>query len=206
MEIKINKGDLIKLKSFCTAKESINKTKRQLTEWEKIFANDATNKGLILKIHKQLISSVQSLSHVWLFATPWTVAHQASLSITNSQSLLILMSIELVMPSHHLFLCHPFFLLPSVFPSIRVFYNESALCIRWPKYWGFSFSIIPSSEYSGLISFNWLVWSPCSPRDSQESSPKPQVKSINSSSLSFLYGPTLTSIHDYWKNHSFDYI
>ena len=97
-------------------------------------------------------SSVQSLSHDQLFATPWTAAHQASLSISNSQSLLKLMSIELVMPSNHLILCCPL-LLPSIFPSIRVFSSESVLCIRWPKYWSFSFSISPSNEYSGLISF-----------------------------------------------------
>ena len=97
-------------------------------------------------------TSVQSLSHVQLFATPWTAAPQASLSITNSRSLLKLMSIESMMPSNHLILCHPF-LLPSIFPSIRVFSNESVLCIRWPKYWSFSFSISPSNEYSGLISF-----------------------------------------------------
>ena len=102
--------------------------------------------------------SVQ-LSCVWLFATPWTAAHQASLSINNSWRLLKLMSIELVMPSSHLILCHPpVFLLPSIFPSIRVFSNESALCIRWPKYWSFSLSISPSNEHPGLISFrmDWL--------------------------------------------------
>ena len=103
-------------------------------------------------------SSVQLLSHVRLFATPWTAARQASLSITNSQSLLKLMSIELVMLSNHLILCHPLLLLPPIPPSIRVFSNESVLPIRWPKYWSFSFSIGPSSEYSGLISFrmDWL--------------------------------------------------
>ena len=100
---------------------------------------------------------------------------QASLFVTNSQSLLKLMFIELVMPSNHLILCRPLLILPSIFPSIRVFSDESVLPIRWPKYWSFSFSIGPSSEYSGL------VWSPCSPRDSQESSPTPQCKSINSS-------------------------
>ena len=99
------------------------------------------------------VSSVQLLSPVLLFATPWTVARQASLSITNSQSLLKLMSIELMMPSNHLILCCPLLLLPSVFPSIRVFSNESAFRIRWPKYWSFSFNISPSNEYSGLISF-----------------------------------------------------
>jgi len=104
---------------------------------------------------------------------------------------------------HHLILCCPL-LLPSIFPSIRVFSNESVHHIRWPKYWSFSFSINPSIEYSGLISFrmDWLDL--CCPRDSPESSPTPQFKSINSLALSFLYSPTLTSIHDYWKNHSFD--
>ena len=107
-------------------------------------------------------SSVQSLSNVWPFATPWNVACQASLSIANSRSLLKLMSVESVMPSNHPILCHPLLLLPSIFPSNRVFSNESALRIRWPKYWSFSFSISPSNEYSleysGLISFrmDWL--------------------------------------------------
>ena len=105
-----------------------------------------------------LFSSVQSLSHVQHFATPWTAACQASLSITTSWSLVKLRSIALVMPSNHLIPCRPLFLLPSSFPSIRVFSNESALCIRWPKYWSFSFSISPSNEYSGPISFrmDWL--------------------------------------------------
>ena len=133
--------------------------------------------------------------------TPWTAARQASLSITNSWSLLKLMSIESMIPYNHLILCRPLLLPPSIFPSIRVFSNESVLCIRWPKYWIFSFNKSPSNEYSGLISFkNGLVGSPCYPRDSQESSPTPQFKNINSSVLSFLYSPTLTSIHDYWKN------
>ena len=131
-------------------------------------------------------SSVQSLSFVRLFATPWTAACQASLSITNSRSLLKLMPIESVMPSSHLTLCGSLLLLPPIPPSIRVFPNESVLHIRWPKYWSFSFSISPSNEYSGLISFNGLVGSPCCPRDSQESSPTPQFKSINSPALSFL--------------------
>ena len=104
------------------------------------------------------MSSVQSLSHVWLFVTPWIAECQASLSITNSRSLLKLMCIESVMPSNHLILCHPFLLPPSIVPSIRVFSNESALPIRWSKYWSFSFNIIPSNEHSGLISFrmDWL--------------------------------------------------
>ena len=104
------------------------------------------------------ISSVQSLSHVQLFATPWTTACQASLSFINSWSLPKLISIELVMPSNHHILCHPLLLLPSIFPSIRVFSDESALLIRWPKYWSFSFNICPSNEHPGLISFrvDWL--------------------------------------------------
>jgi len=104
------------------------------------------------------VSSVQSLSHVRLFATPWTTACQASLSITNSWSPPKLMSVESVMPSNHLILCHPLLLLPSIFPSIRVFSNESAVCISWPKYWSFSFNISPSNEHPGLISFriDWL--------------------------------------------------
>ena len=113
---------------------------------------------------------------------------------------------ELVMPSNHLILSCPLLLLPSIFPSITVFSNESAFRIRWSKYWSFSFNISPSKEHSGLIYFrmDWLVGSPCSPRDSQESSPTPLFKSINSSALSFLHHPTLTSIHDHWKNHSLD--
>ena len=107
---------------------------------------------------KVLRSSVQLLSCVRLFVTAWTAAHQASLSITNSQSLLKLISIESVMPSNHLILCRPLLLLPSVFPSIRVFSNDSALHIRWPKYWSFNFSINPSSEYSVLTSFDFLDW------------------------------------------------
>ena len=149
------------------------------------------------------ISLDQLHSCVQLFVTPPTAAHQASLSITNSQSLFKLMSIKLVMPSNHLILRHPL-LLPSIFPSIRVFSNESVLCIRWPKYWSFSFSITPSNEYSGLISFrmDWLEL--LAVQGSQESSSTPQFKSINSSVLSILYSPTLTSIHDHWKNHSLD--
>ena len=100
-----------------------------------------------------MVGSAQSLNHVWLFVTPWTAARQASLSITKSQSLLKLMSIEMVMPSNRLILCHPLLLLPSIFPRVRVFSKESVLCIRWPKCWSFSFSISPSSEYWGLISF-----------------------------------------------------
>ena len=149
------------------------------------------------------VSSVQ-FSHIQLFATPWTAAGQASLSITNSQSLLKLISIESVMPSSHLILCHPLFLLPSIFPRIGVFANESILPIRWPKYWSFSFSVSPSNEYSGLIFFrmDWLDL--FAVQGTRKSSPTPQFKIINSSALSFLYSPTLTSIHDLWKNHTLD--
>ena len=146
-------------------------------------------------------SSVQSLSHVRLFVTPWTAAHQASLSITNSQSLPKLMSSESVMPSNHLILCRSLLLLPSIFPNIRVFSNESAFCIRCIKIFEFqlqqqSFQWTPRTD----LLQDGLVGSPCSPRYSQESTPTPQFKSINSSVLSFLYSPTLTSTHDYWKN------
>ena len=148
-------------------------------------------------------SSVQLLSCVQLFASPWTAACQACLSITNSWSLPKLMSIESVMLFNHLILCRFLLLLRSIFPSIRVFSNESALRIRWPKYWSFSFSISPSNEQPGLISFR-MDWLDFLARDSQESSPTPQFKSINSLVFSFLYSPTVTSIHDYWKNLSFD--
>ena len=150
-------------------------------------------------------SSVKSLSHVRLFVTPWTAACQSSLSITNSQSLLKLRSIESVMPSNHLILCHPLLLLPSILPSIRVFSKESVPHIRWLKYWSFSFSIRPSNEHPGLISFRMDQLDLLAvPRGSQEFSPTPQFKSIRSSALRFLHSPTLTSIHDHWKNHSLD--
>ena len=142
-------------------------------------------------------SSFQLLSHIWLFATPWTAAHQASLSFTNSRSLLKLTSIESVMPSNHLILCRPLLLLPSIFPSIRVFFNESVLCIRWPKYWNFSFSISPSNDYSGLISFR-MDWLGFSRAFSNTTVQKHQFFSAQ------LYSPVLISIHDYWKKQSFD--
>ena len=141
------------------------------TEWfnivmEYIPFKDIKNHGYIslyciwypIIVLKLYISSVQSLSCVWLFVTPWTAAHQATLSITNSWSLLKLMSIESVMPSSHLILCQPLLLPPSILPSIRVFSNESVLCIRWPEYWSFSFNISPPNEHSGLISLrmDWL--------------------------------------------------
>ena len=142
------------------------------------------------------------LSHVQLFVTPWTVACQASLS---SWSLLKLMSFESVMTSKHLILCCPLLLLPSIIPSIRVFSNESVLCIRWPKYWSFSFSIIPSNEYSGLISFRIDWFDLLAVQGTLRS--LLQHHSSKASILwpsSFLYSPALTSIHDNWKNHSFD--
>ena len=144
------------------------------------------------------IRSDHSLSRVRPFATPRITALQASPSITNSWSSMRLTSIESVMPSSHLILCHPRLLLPPIPPSIRVFSNESTLCMRWPKYWSFSLaSFLQRNPRADLLQ-NGLVGSPCSPRDSQESSPTPQFKSINSSALSFLYSPTLTSIHDHW--------
>ena len=160
----------------------------------------------IFHIRSDQIRLVQSLGHVWLFATPWIAARQASLSITNSRSSLRLTSIESVMPSSHLILCHPLILRPSIPPSIRVFSNESTLHMRWPKYWSYSFSITPSKEHSGLISFrmDWLDLLAVQGA-LKESSPTPQFKSINSSSLSFLYSPTLTFIHTWiQENHSLD--
>ena len=147
-------------------------------------------------------SSVQSLSRVRLFATPWIAACQASLSIINSWSSPILWSIESVMPFSHLTLCCPLLLLPPIPPRFRVFSNESTLHMRWPKFqlYHHSFQRTPKVD----LLWNGLVGSPCSPRDSQESSPTPQFTSINSLELSFLYSPTLTFIHDHWKNHSLD--
>ena len=148
---------------------------------------------------------VQPLSGVQFFVTPWRYIyispHQASQSFTISQTLLKFMSFESVMPSNHLILCHPLLLLPSIFPSIRVISNESVLRIRWPKYWSFSFSISLFNEYSGLISFRMDCLDLLAV---QESFPTSQFKNINSLVLSLLYGPRLTSTHDFWKNHSFD--
>ena len=142
---------------------------------------------------------------VILFAAPWTAAPQASLSITNSWILFKLMSIKSVMPSNHLILCHPL-ILPSIFPSLRVFSNESVLLMRWPKYWSFSFNISPSNEYSRLIPFRMDWLDPFAVQGTLKSLLQHHSsKAINSSVHSLLYGPTLTSTHDYWKNHSFDY-
>ena len=196
---------------------------------------------LILPVHAQNASwrlqfiSVQLFSFVWLFVTPWSTAHQASLSITNSWSLLKLISFESVMASNHLILCHPLLLLPSIFPSTRVFSNESALHIRWPKCWSFSFSISPSNE---LISFRIDWWdllavqgtlksllqhhkSKASFFDTQLSLKKRKSWQSHPTAYNFksyvsslipqktepnvsIHSPTLTSIHDYWKNHSFN--
>ena len=137
---------------------------------------------------------------------PWTAACQASLSITNSQSLLKLMLIELVMPSNHLILCRPLLLPPSIFPSIRVFSNEMVQSFTsGGQHIGVSAStsVLPMNIQTDFLQ-DWLVGSPCSPGDSQESSPTPQFKSINSLALRFLYSTMLMSTHDYWKNHSFD--
>ena len=148
--------------------------------------------------------SVQSLSSVQLFVTPWKAVGQASLSIINSWSILKLKFIESVVLSNHLILCRPLPLPPSIFPIIRVFSNESILRIWWPKYQSFSFSISPSNEYSGLISFRTDCLDLFAVQGILKSSPTPQFKSINSSALSFIYSPTLTLICDYGKNHSFD--
>ena len=152
-----------------------------------------------------MFSSVESLSCVQLFLTPWTAACQASLSITNSWNFLRLMSFELLMPSNHLILC-PLLLLLSIFPSIKFFSNESALCGQRIGT-SASASVLPMNIQDWLIFFffyDWLIWSPCCPEDSQESSPISQFKSINFLAFSFLYSPALTSIHDHWKNHSLD--
>ena len=155
---------------------------------------------------KLCFSSVQSLSCVQLFVTPWTGALQASLPITNSWSLLKLMSIEIVMPSNCLILCCPLLLLPSIFPSIRVFSNESVLPIRWPEYWSFSFSISPSNEYLGLISFriDWFDFLALQGTLKSLLQHHSSKASILQGSAFLIVHPTLTSMHDYWKNHSFD--
>ena len=154
-------------------------------------------------IHLGSFSSVQLLSHVRLFATPWIAARRASLSITNSPSLPKLMFIESVMPSNHLIFCRPLLLLPSIFPSIRVFASES---IRWPKYWSFSFNISPSNEHPELISFrvDWLDLLAVQRTLKSLLQHHSSKASILRYSAFFLCSPTLTSIHDHWKNHSLD--
>ena len=133
----------------CSSKDTIKGVNRQATDWKKFYNT---------YIWKYVFSSIQSLSHVWLFATPWTAACQASLSITNSPSVPKLMSIESVMPSNHLILCHPLLLLPSIFPNIRVFSNESALRIRRPKDWSFSFNISPTMNTKDWSPLGWTGW------------------------------------------------
>ena len=149
---------------------------------------------------------VSSLGHVQLFATPWTALCQASSSSTISWSLLKFMSIESVMLCNHLILCCPLLRLPSIFLSIRVFSSELALCVRWPKYWSFSFSISPSSEYSGLISFriDWLGL--LAVQGTLKSLCQHHISKASILALSLLYGLTHTSVHNFWKNHSLDYM
>ena len=163
---------------------------------------DLKDKEEAIRRSWRIVVVVQLLSCVLFFATPWTATHQATLPFNISRSLLKLMSIESVMSSNHLILCHPLLLLPSIFPSIRVFSKKSALCIRWPKYWSFSFSISLSNEYSGLIFFGITGLISLQSKRLSRIFSKSQFKSLNSSALSLLYGPTLTSIHNDWKKHS----
>ena len=147
-------------------------------------------------------SLVQLLSCVWLFETPWTTAHQASLSITNSWSLPKFISIDTVMPSNHLVLCHPLLILPSIFPSIRVSSNESVLRIRWPKYWSFRFNISPSNEHSGLISFrmDWLDL--LAVQETLKSHLQHYSSKASILQRSAFLTVQLSHPHNYWKNHS----
>ena len=149
-------------------------------------------------------SSVQLLSCVRLFVTQWTAACQASLSIINSWSLLKLMSIESVMPSNHLILCHPLLLPPSISPSIRIFSDESALRIRWPKYWSFSFNISPSNNTQDWSPLGWTGWISLQSKGLSRVFSNTAVQKHQFSALSFLHSPTLTSILDHSKNHSLD--
>ena len=154
----------------------------------RFFKNLNIEQSLLLFSHQLVSNSV----------TSWTAALQASMSLSISKSLPKFMSIESMMPSNHLILCRPLLLLPSIFPSIRVFSNESAVHIRWPKYWSSSYSISPSNEYSGLISFRMDWIDLLALQGTLKSFPTIQFKRINYSALSLLYGTTLTSIHDYW--------
>ena len=174
------------------------KSRRMKINKLEIAGHEASGKGF------GQFRSDQSLSRIQLFATPWIAAHQASLSITNSRSSLRLTSIELVMPSSHLILCHPLLLLPPVPPSIRVFSNESTLCMRWPKYW--SFNISPSNEHPGLITFrmDWLDLLAVQGTLETLLQHHNSKESILWYSVLF-YGPTLTPMYNYWKNHMFDY-
>ena len=162
-----------------------------------------SNSILVVSLRVMRVVVVQLPSHVRLFVTPWIAAYQSSLSFTISQSLPEFMSIASAMLSSHLILWCSLLLLPSVFPSIRDFSNESAIYIRWQKYWSFSVSIRLSKKYTGLISLkiDWFC-----PRDSQESFLEPQFKGISSFSLCLLYDPTLTIVCDHWEDHSLDYM
>ena len=153
----------------------------------------------------QFVAVVQSLNLYLSLCDTMECSTPGFLVLHHLPSLLELMSIESVMPSNHLILCHPPLLLLSIFPSIRISSNESGLHIRWPKYWSLNFSISPSNEYSRLISFRMDWFDLLAVQGTLKSSPTPQFKSINSLVLSLLYGPTLTSIHNNWKHHSFDY-
>ena len=172
-----------------------------LTTLKSTWKHQFQDYWISLFLSLQFNSVVQSCSTL---CDLWTAACPASLSFTNSQSLLKFTSIKSVMPSNHLIFCGPLLLLPSIFPSIGVFSNKSVLSIKWPKYWSFCFSISPTNEHSGLISFriHWLAL--LAVQGILKSSPTPQLKSINSLAFSFLFSPTLTSIHDHWKNHSLD--
>ena len=164
-----------------------------------------SDQGLTLTISFNLqFSSVQSLSRVQLFVTPWVAAHQASLSITNSRSSLKLMFIKSVMPFGHLILCRPLLLLPPIPLSIRVFSNESTLCMRWPKYWSFSFSISPFNEHPGLISFRMDGLDLLAVQGTFRSLLQHHSSKASILRCCFLHSPTLTSIHDHRKNHSLD--
>ena len=149
-------------------------------------------------------SSVQLLSHVCLFVTPWTGAHQASLFITNSRSLLKLMSIESVMPSNHLILCHPLLLPPSIFPSFRIFSNDQFFESGGQSIGASASALVPSVNIQDWFPLGWTGWISLQSKGLSRVFFNATVKIINSSALSFLYSPTLSSIHDYWKNHSFD--
>ena len=170
-----------------------------MNHWVVLIKNEVKYCKLIWK-DIYTIGSVKLLIRIQLLLNAWTAAHQASLSITNSQSLFKLMSIKSVMPFNHLILCHPLLLLPSTFPSIRVFSRESVLGIRWPKYWSFSFSISPSNEYSELISFrmDWLDL--LAVQGIHRVFSNTIAQKHHSLALSFPYSPTLTFVHDYWKN------
>ena len=160
--------------------------------------------GLYIVFPSWKFSSLQSLSCVWLCATPWIAARQASLSITNPWNLLKLMPIKSVMPSSHLILCRPLLLQSPISPSIRVFSSESTLHMRWPTYWSFSFIISPSNEHPGLIFLGWTGWISLQSKGLSGVFSKIIVQKHQFFGTHVLHSPTLTSIHDHWKNHSLD--